>query len=191
MANEFNSVLKKRAFVQTEADSILCENNTDAFEIKKEKFLRAAIEDDVVDNCLTVDDDAVRSKVYLVEGDNEERDVVQGAEILKLIKEKLVPFGAKDHHNASVKRWCVHRPEWHHVITIFLVVGGEETQLFSVLFLDGNLMIPLSGVDRDEVQMTASAVNEVDGIVATGHGVCERLRDGVERAIGYAHAPNK
>ena len=77
MADKFNSILKEGTFIQTEADSIFCKSNANAFKVNEEECLGTAVENNIVNDRLAVDNDAVRSEVYFLKGNNEERDIME------------------------------------------------------------------------------------------------------------------
>ena len=68
MSNKFNFFLEEGTFIQTEADSIFCKGNANAFEVNEEKCLGTAVENNIINDSLAVDDNAVRSKVYFLKG---------------------------------------------------------------------------------------------------------------------------
>ena len=77
MSNKFNPFLEEGTFVQTEADSIFCKGNANAFEVNEEKCLGTAVEDNIINDSPAVDDRAVGSEVYFLKGKNEERDAME------------------------------------------------------------------------------------------------------------------
>jgi hypothetical protein len=133
VADPFDAVFEKIAFLGVEGDTVLEEDSADATEKEQGGGGVGRPKKGVVDNILAADG-------------GDEFGVTGGKEV--------VPFGLKQAHHSSVAGGSIARAKRHDVEAVLKEVGGEKSEFLTVGRVDADLMKTGATVDTDKMEST-------------------------------------
>jgi len=170
MTNILDAICQKLAFLQLESHSVLDKHVANAFKKVEESWKIGGPQQNVID-----DNSASKMKFF-----SRKPGVVKG-----------LPFVAKDAHHACVERRCIAGAKRHDGPTIFVIVGGEERQLFLILLPNTDLVITGLVVKSNKEEEAIRVTEVVDGVITTGDRVLKRECCLVKAPIRNTKSPDE